>query len=222
MVGSQFGNVNVDAVSQREDRTAACALDESVDDRQTDLGGPGCRVGLIPNIEIGDSPVTSRDGDGGDASVSGGVSCITKLVGERGSTMVEVHSRSACSSRKSPDKRTQVCAVVGPGYHQVGNTEVRETRQDVVERDEGAGRRRAVVVPDMAVKGIAADLKQLCQRMKSPANKSSPPKRSAGLTDGAPAGIRLYCAGPVKLASVVKTDLPPWPLCGSAGATIQT
>jgi hypothetical protein len=41
------------------------------------------------------------------------------------------------------------------------------------------------------------------------------------LTDGAPAGIKSYCADSVRLPSELKTDRPPWPLCFVAGATIQ-
>lgn len=122
--------------------------------------------------------------------------------------------RCTRSPRECPHEASQVGSVVRTSYDKIRNTKVGELGENVVQRDESAGSGGAIVVPDLAVLWIVSNLRHVRGQFE----RWCLGKR----TEGAPLGIKSYCDGAVKFPSVVKSEVPPLPLCFVAGATTQT
>lgn len=71
-----------------------------------------------------------------------------------------INIRCAGSARQCPHKRSQVGAKVGSREHQIRHLEVGKLGQNVVEGDKRASCGRSVVVPNVAILWVTADLKE--------------------------------------------------------------
>lgn len=71
------------------------------------------------------------------------------------------HIRSACSARQSPNKRSEVGAVVGSGYNEIRNRKIGKLGQHIVESHECASCGCTVVIPNLAIARITPNLEKI-------------------------------------------------------------
>lgn len=142
-VAFELGNVNVEAVAERQQRaTLGAGLDDLLNNLDSRLGNERGRVAAVLDVVVGNLLVAARQSNGRDTAVRGGIG-------------------GACCARQGPDKRSQVGTVIRAGDNKVRYLEIGEAREHVIKGDECARGGRAVVVPNVAVMGVRTNLNLL-------------------------------------------------------------